>query len=133
MCKDDGSQKDAKKQETEIKERFEYTDHLSEIVRKAERDGQFDNLPGKGKPLKLDNNYFSSTYKQFNKTLKDNHVLPKWVELNKEIDGLKEKLASAEGGEIRKLIKEINKKIKAYNYACPPSLQKNKVDERDYL
>ncbi|WP_106498232.1 J-domain-containing protein [Lentibacillus sp. Marseille-P4043] len=127
MHKDDGFQKNTNKQENEIDERLAYTDHLSSIIRQAEKDGQFDDLPGKGKPLKLDNNYFSSTYKQFNKTLKDNHVLPKWVELSKEIDALKEKLNKEEGKQSRKLVKEINKKIKAYNYACPPSLQKNKM------
>ncbi|MEN1968657.1 DUF1992 domain-containing protein [Lentibacillus sp. N15] len=126
-------EQDSEKESVDVDERMVYTDHLSAIVRQAEKDGQFDNLPGKGKPLKLDNNYFSGTYKQFNKTLKDNHVLPKWVELNKEVEALKKKLAVADHDEKRGLVKEINKKIKVYNFACPPSLQKNKVNERDYL
>ncbi|WP_188456323.1 DnaJ family domain-containing protein [Virgibacillus oceani] len=107
----------------------EYTDHMTEIIRQAEKDGLFDDLPGKGKPLKLDNNYFNNPDKQIYKTLKDNNILPKWIKLSKEIDAMKEKLSDLGDKEKRKRIKDINKKIKEYNYACPPSLQKNKIFE----
>ncbi|UJL47343.1 DUF1992 domain-containing protein [Virgibacillus sp. NKC19-16] len=120
---------DGKKDEFEIDERIQYTDHMSEIIKKAEREGHFDDLPGKGKPLKLRNDYMNPPEKQLYKTLKDNNFLPRWVELANEIDHLKVELQTLEGKERRKKIKEINKKIKAYNYACPPSLQKNKVEE----
>lgn len=107
----------------------QYTDHMTEIVKRAEAEGDFDNLPGKGKRLDLGPNYLNPSEAQMYKTLKDNHILPHWVELANEIDRLKESLPEVEGKERRKLVKEINKKIKAYNYACPPSLQKNKVDQ----
>jgi RimJ/RimL family protein N-acetyltransferase len=106
-----------------------YTDHLTEIIKRSEAAGDFDNLPGKGKPIDLGQNYLNPSEAQLYKTLKDNHVLPKWVELANEIDRMKEELTGLEGKDRRKLIKEINKKIKAYNYACPPSLQKNKMSE----
>ncbi|HAM82079.1 GNAT family N-acetyltransferase [Ornithinibacillus bavariensis] len=106
-----------------------YTDHLTEIVKRSEAAGDFDNLPGKGKPLDLGPSFLNPSEAQLYKTLKDNHVLPKWVELANEIDRLKEGLMGLEGKDRRLLIKEINKKIKAYNYACPPSLQKNKVSD----
>ncbi|WP_244513319.1 DUF1992 domain-containing protein [Oceanobacillus limi] len=103
---------------------------MSEIIRKAEQDGHFDDLPGKGKPLKLDRNYGGNPYEaQLNKTLKDNHVLPRWVQLGNEIDQLKEIISTLDGKERRKKVKEVNKKIKEFNYACPPSLQRNKVAE----
>ncbi|WP_196493782.1 DUF1992 domain-containing protein [Ornithinibacillus caprae] len=121
---------DGKKREYEVEERLQYKDHMTEIIRKAEDEGHFEDLPGKGKPLHLGRNYGGNSYEaQLNKTLKDNHVLPRWVELANEIDHLKEQLQTREGKERKKLVKEINKKIKEYNYACPPSLQRNKVSE----
>ncbi|MFS0671774.1 GNAT family N-acetyltransferase [Ornithinibacillus sp. 179-J 7C1 HS] len=108
---------------------LQYSDHMTEIIKRAEAEGDFDNLPGKGKPLDLGPSYTNPSEAQLYKTLKDNHVLPQWVELANEIDKLKESLTDLEGKERKKLVKEINKKIKAYNYACPPSLQKTKVFE----
>ncbi|WP_081755981.1 GNAT family N-acetyltransferase [Paucisalibacillus sp. EB02] len=107
----------------------QYRDHLTEIVKRSEAAGDFDNLPGKGKPLDIGPSSVNPSEAQLYKTLKDNHVLPPWIELANEIDALKEKLEDLDGKERRKLVKEINKKIKAYNYACPPTLQKNKVWE----
>ncbi|WP_241558921.1 DUF1992 domain-containing protein [Oceanobacillus halophilus] len=100
---------------------------MTAIIRNAEREGQFDYLPGKGKPLKMAGQSIQSEERQLYKTLKDNHILPKWVKLAKEIDILKEELKQTAGREKRKLVKEVNKKIREYNYACPPSLQKRKV------
>ncbi|MFD1040543.1 DUF1992 domain-containing protein [Virgibacillus byunsanensis] len=112
----------------EFEDKLQYTDHMTEIIKKAEREGQFDNLPGKGKPLKLRQDYLNPAEKQLYKTMKDNHVLPRWIELGNKIDKLKDDLDKLEGKEKRKLIKEVNKKIKEYNYACPPSLQRNVVE-----
>ena len=33
---------------------FTYEDHISSIVKQAEKKGAFNDLPGKGKPLNLD-------------------------------------------------------------------------------
>ncbi|WP_449354297.1 DnaJ family domain-containing protein [Virgibacillus natechei] len=118
-----------KKEEFEVDERIHYSDHMSEIIKKAEREGHFDDLPGKGKPLRLGQDYMNPPEKQLYKTLKDNHFVPRWVELANEIDHLKEELYAVEGKERRKKVKEINKQIKAYNDTCPPSLQKNKITE----
>lgn len=118
------------KEAFEIEERLQYKDHLSEIIRKAERDGQFDDLPGKGKPLQLGQDYMNPAEKQLYKTLKDNHILPRWIELGNEIDALKEEIKTSDAKEIRrKKIKQINKMMKEYNLACPPSLQRNKMSE----
>ncbi|WP_064971715.1 GNAT family N-acetyltransferase [Ornithinibacillus californiensis] len=118
-----------RRKQLEDEEPIQYTDYMTEIVKRSEAAGDFDDLPGKGKRLDLGPNYVNPSEAQLYKTLKDNHVLPQWVELANEIDKLKEQLPDLEGKERRKLIKEINKKIKAYNFACPPSLQKNKVAE----
>ncbi|GAA0413754.1 MAG: DUF1992 domain-containing protein [Bacillota bacterium] len=116
-------------EKNELKEKPKYADPIGEMIRKAEKDGQFDHLPGKGKPLKLGKDYMNPSEKQLYKTMKDNHVLPKWVELANEIDTLKEEISALEGEERKRKIKTVNKKIKAYNFACPPSLQRNKVIE----
>src|SRR5699024_3309274 len=116
----DDSKKNSKEptvenEQPEIYERTEYTDHMTEIIRKAECDGHFDDLPGKGKPLDLGQDYMNPAEKQLYKTMKHNHVLPKWVELGNEIDTLKEELGNLEGKYRKKQIKTINKKIKEYN------------------
>lgn len=120
---------DNKRKEYEVDERMQYTDHMSEIIRKAETDGHFDDLPGKGKPLQLGQDYMDPPEKQLYKTMKDNNILPEWVKIANEIDLLKEDLNTLEGKEKRKKINVINKKIKAYNYTCPSSLQKYKLTE----
>lgn len=113
----------------EIHEKLQYTDHMTEIIKKAEQHGHFDDLLGKGKRQKLGQDYFNPPEKQLYKTMKDNHVLPRWVELANEIDVLKEGLTVLDGKERWKKVKEINKKIKEYNDRCPPPLQRNKVSE----
>ena len=117
------------KEAPEIEERLHYKDHMTEIIKKAEREGHFDDLPGKGKPLNLGQDYMNPAEKQLYKTMKDNHILPRWIELGNEIDVLKENLHMLDKKEKRKRIKEINKKTKEYNMGCPPSLQRNKVSE----
>ncbi|MFD1849861.1 GNAT family N-acetyltransferase [Oceanobacillus bengalensis] len=118
------------RREYEIVERIKYRDHLTDIIKRAERDGQFDYLPGKGKPIEFEQSFIANPFeKQLFKTMKENHVLPHWVRLSREIAILKEEVVEAQGRERRRKIKEINKKIKEYNYACPPSMQKNKMVE----
>ncbi|MCG3418627.1 DUF1992 domain-containing protein [Oceanobacillus jordanicus] len=121
---------DKKKEPFEIEERLEYKDHLSEIIKKAEREGHFEDLPGKGKPLQLGQDYLNPEEKQLYKTMKDNNVLPRWVELANKIDQLKEELSQIEGKERAKKIKQINKIVKEYNFACPPSLQRNRITDK---
>ncbi|WP_404458510.1 DUF1992 domain-containing protein [Oceanobacillus kapialis] len=118
---------DKKKEPFEIEERLQYKDHMSEIIQKAEREGHFSDLPGKGKPLKIGQDYLNPEEKQLYKTMKDNHVLPRWVELANKIDSLKETLPELGGKERSKQVKQINKLVKEYNYACPPSLQRNRI------
>ncbi|WP_242143037.1 MULTISPECIES: DUF1992 domain-containing protein [unclassified Bacillus cereus group] len=125
-------EKELRKQEILAKDEkvsaFIYEDHISSIVKRAEKSGVFDDLPGKGKPLQIDKSLSYNPEKQLYKTLKDNHVLPRWIELSKEIDHLKEKLETiVDSKEAGKLVRKINKKILEYNLICPPSAQKMRV------
>ncbi|MGE7632646.1 DUF1992 domain-containing protein [Bacillus paramycoides] len=107
---------------------YTYEDHISSIVKRAEKTGAFNDLPGKGKPLNLDKDLSYNPEKQLYRTLKNNHVLPRWIELSKEIDNLKEKQKEAKDAEeAAKLIQTINKKVSEHNVLCPPSAQKMRV------
>jgi hypothetical protein len=55
-------------------------------IEEAIKDGAFDNLPGKGKPLVLDDDPSTPLHLRLaNKVLKNANVLPDWVQLNVEI------------------------------------------------
>ncbi|PEB13225.1 DUF1992 domain-containing protein [Bacillus cereus] len=124
--------KKLKKQEILVKDEkvwsYTYEDHISSIVKQAEQKGAFDNLPGKGKPLNLDKDLSYNPEKQLYRTLANNHVLPRWIELSKEIDDLKEKLKeNTNTTEAAELIRTINKKVLEHNLLCPPSAQKMRM------
>ena len=67
---------------------------IEEIIREAMEKGEFDNLPGKGKPLDLDA-YFATPddVRLGYSVLKSAGCLPVEVELQKEIESLKAQLA----------------------------------------
>lgn len=68
---------------------------IDEHFKKAEMEGQFENLPGKGKPLPPDP--FAGLPEEIRNTyriLKNSGFNPAEVEKNKEIGKLKEKLKS---------------------------------------
>lgn len=119
---------------------------VDEQIRKAQDEGEFDNLPGYGKPLPRDQGYdLDSGSWMANRVLKQSGFVPAWVELRKEI--------SAERAEVRQaldtyreaagsldpdapgtaarlrelenryvqLATAINAKIDQHNSHCPPS------------
>ncbi len=60
--------------------------NVSEQIEEAMERGEFKNLPGKGKPLKLDTNPFlTPQVRMANRLLKENGFAPRWIELKKEI------------------------------------------------
>ncbi|MGR5976566.1 J-domain-containing protein [Bacillus paranthracis] len=95
MNQEELDKKTKKKQEILVKDEkvwsYTYEDHISSIVKRSRKKGSFDNLPGKGKPLNLDKDLSYNPEKQLYRTLKNNHVLPRWIEISKEIDDLKRK------------------------------------------
>ena len=59
---------------------------VNKQITEAMERGEFTNLPGKGKPLKLDTNpYLTPQARMVNRLLKENGFTPQWVELEKEI------------------------------------------------
>ena len=68
-----------------------------EKIREAMEEGEFDNLPGSGQPLQGLNSYFVTpeNVRLGYSVLKSSGFLPEEVALLKEINALKEQLASA--------------------------------------
>ncbi len=61
--------------------------NIEEQIRRAMEEGQFKDLPGKGKPLKLEENPFEDPeWRLANKILRDNGFTLPWIESRKEIE-----------------------------------------------
>jgi DnaJ family protein C protein 28 len=70
---------------------------IDEQIRQAQERGEFDDLPGKGKPLDLTPNPYALDRELAFKVLKDAGYAPDWIELDKSIrvklDALRARLA----------------------------------------
>ncbi|WP_077325515.1 DnaJ family domain-containing protein [Virgibacillus siamensis] len=95
-----------------------HNDFIGDMMRENQDD--YNNLPGKGKPLPKENLQMD-TFQRFQKTAKDAGFLPPWLKLQKEIASLL-KTAKTE-----KDLEDINSKIKKHNRICPIPMQKNLV------
>lgn len=84
-----------------------------ERIREAQREGAFDNLPGKGKPLVLaDLSMVPEDLRMSYHILKNAQVLPPEAELQKEIHSMQDLLKYIEDdGERKALAKEIEWKM----------------------
>lgn len=107
------------------------TDRLiDEIIKRAMEAGEFDHLPGIGKPIEWkDNPYTPNEWRMTEDLLKKNDLAYPWMEMRKEIEKLiielKNKLAmmiplsTLAEEEISAQILKINKKIFDYNLSVP--------------
>ncbi len=93
--------------------------------------GEFDNLPGKGKPISLeDDSNIPEDMRLAYKVLKNSNCLPPELELKKEITNMKELLSSVPDEQERyQLIRKINFKIMKLNMMrkTSPLLDENQV------
>ena len=97
---------------------MEYLHRLVEDrIQKAQEEGVFDNLPGKGKPLNLDDDStIPEDLRRTFKVLKNAHYLPIEMELRKEIFNLRQLLnAAIDPGSRRELRRELNLLILDFN------------------
>src|SRR5215831_18291378 len=90
---------------------------VEERIQEALREGLFDNLPGKGKPLKLDDDsVIPEDLRLTFKILKNSNCLPIEMELRKEIFNLRQMLAAAIDPETRRdLRRDLNSLILRFN------------------
>jgi DnaJ family protein C protein 28 len=58
-----------------------------ELIRRAMQEGQFDNLPGKGKPLNLDDNPFEDPeWRMAHHVLRSSGLSLPWIEVKRELE-----------------------------------------------
>jgi DnaJ family protein C protein 28 len=69
-----------------------YRDYIEEQIRDAEERGLFANLPGFGKPLRLEENFYAGDRAMGYNLLKSNGFAPEEVELLKEIRGERDRI-----------------------------------------
>jgi Domain of unknown function (DUF1992) len=97
---------------------MEFLDKIvEERIQRAQADGLFDNLPGKGKPLKLDDDSFvPEDLRLTYKILKNSNCLPVEMELRKQIFNLRQLLNAAIDEETRReLRRELNVLVLKFN------------------
>src|SRR5512145_1886387 len=71
----------------------DWDSHIDRQIRKAMDEGQFERLPGEGKPLKLDDDPNTpDDLKLAYKILKENDLTPDWMLVARELDTKSEKL-----------------------------------------
>ncbi len=113
-------------------------------IKEAIDAGEFDNLPGKGKPLNLDENPMETIMERI---LKRSGALPEWAELAREIQKDVDALAPSKERGLRAIrlarnepsrvhaaerlrndykerMSTVNKMILKYTYTCPASVQR---------
>jgi hypothetical protein len=62
-------------------------DIIDEIIRDAQSKGEFSNLKGEGKPLKLDDDIHTPPHlRMAHKILKENDLAPDWIEQGRALD-----------------------------------------------
>jgi DnaJ homolog subfamily C member 28 len=124
------------------------------MLREAIEAGEFDNLPGKGKPIDLSENPFEDPdLRVVHKLLRDAGFAPAWIEERKDIDaefGLARetlsrawKLYNPAGRspnpanwernvqEFRGKVAELNRRIKIYNLKAPAAVFHRRVIDGD--
>lgn len=127
---------------------------IEEQIRRAIEEGQFDNLPGKGKPLKLENNpHENPEWRLTYIMLKNSGFSLPWLEERREIDERVEKAQAdlqrawnklkssgqAEGGwegaveAYRQQVGELNQRIKHYNLIVPSAQFHMRVIDADQV
>ena len=89
---------------------------IEDQISKAIARGEFDNLPGKGKPLDLD--WYFQTPEDLRlgySILRSNDFLPQEAEMLKELDEMKKRLEHcSDEGERKKIVKAMNEKTLSF-------------------
>lgn len=105
---------------------------IDEQIKDAMRKGEFDDLPGKGKPLKLDDDPYTPEHMRMAyKLLRDNDLVPDWMVQSRELDTLRDKLVvdarrlahasphSPALAALHEAAKKYNRQVLSYNLKVP--------------
>ncbi len=75
-------------------------------IREAIENGELENLPGKGKPLELDNlSFLPAELRMAYRIIKNSGLVPVEISLNKDMDTLKKKIEESTDEKERKCLK----------------------------
>ncbi len=91
--------------------------NADEKIKEAIARGEFDNLPGKGKPLDLDAYFATPEHLRMGYSiLKSADIIPEEMDVLKQIEGLKKSLDSCTSQiEKREIQKQLSEKITSFN------------------
>lgn len=85
---------------------------VEEKIREAIEKGEFDDLPGKGKPLSFDDDSVPEDKRLAYKILKNAGCVPPEVELKKEITTLRQLISGMEDGDLKaRKLRELDLKL----------------------
>jgi hypothetical protein len=82
----ESDKQDAKQERPAGRGRRVWRDLVEEILGEARENGEFDNLPGKGKPLRLDDDVYAGDKALAYHLLKNNDMAPPEIERGKQIE-----------------------------------------------
>ena len=91
--------------------------NIDEKIKEAIARGEFDNLPGKGKPLDLDAYFATPEHLRMGYSiLKSANIIPEEMELLRQIEGLKKSLDSSTNRTAKKaLLQQLSEKLTNFN------------------
>ncbi|MCZ2097923.1 MAG: DUF1992 domain-containing protein [Anaerolineae bacterium] len=105
---------------------------IDEQIQDAMRKGEFNDLPGVGKPLKLEADAHTPEHlRMAHKLLRDNDLVPDWMAQGRELDALRDKLVtdaqrlahadpeSAALAALHEAAKQYNRQVLSYNLKVP--------------
>lgn len=75
-----------------LRMRFDWNNLVEDLIEDGKNQGIFNDLPGKGKPLKIESNLYAPDKVLANKLLKDNDLRPAWIMNRNRILEQKEQL-----------------------------------------
>lgn len=70
----------------------DWESYVEDAITKAQQEGEFDNLPGHGKPLKIETNPLAPELDFAFSRLKNAGYLPTWMELDQQVKAAQEQL-----------------------------------------
>ena len=91
--------------------------NIDERIKEAIERGEFDNLPGKGKPLDLDAYFATPEHLRMGYSiLKSADIIPEEMELLRQIEGLKKSLDSSTTATEKKVLRQqLSEKLTSFN------------------
>jgi ribosomal protein L39E len=103
---------------------------IDEIIHQAMERGEFDQLPGQGAPLKLDDErHVPEELRLAHRIMKDNDIVPDWIMSGKELEAEYARLraalkdaSAAQKAALREQVKAYNKRVLTHNLKLPPGI-----------